>query len=708
MNANNTIPNTRWTSPWLSSLAISLITSLIIGFSDIITSILYTPRFHSLIYLFPPLAITFVFFFLLQLLIFLPLGFLATRLGARPFRWFAVFSVFLGMFFIIGATADLFAFTLNPERILKALLVFLAASFAAVSFLMVIREHLNKDKFRQRLVSFGLSLPFVFAELMCCSWYYIYNQVQLFSFQFIILAAILLLMTTFTIWIFLLVGSKPTKAAMVTVLGVMVVAGYFIQPTSPLSAPFKVKSLEESSPKYVILITIDSLRADAVSIYNPSHTMTPHIDALARESVLFQHAVTSSSWTLPAVASLMTGMAPAVHQANRYNQEVSTRLPTIADQFRNAGYYTAAIGLNPNLLKRTDVSKGFIYYDFYPKFSYGRSIGAKIRKHLNHYIPDEKLTDVHSGDLQIDYTSFLSTDRLTDLSMQWMAKNLQKPFLFWLHYFDPHVPYAPPQHYLKGKKPEPSIGVNFDRPDDLLTGAEVPTKKEQKWIQELYNGEVRYVDDNVGRLIASLKQMGIYDDALIILTSDHGEEFWEHNGYYHGHTLYNELLHVPLLIKLPGSSTARRVDGNTVVSLEQIMPTLLDYCKIKLPRPNLYSPSLLPLIKENPESYISQPVHSSTLRYGQEKDAIYFGGLKYIHSHVSLDKELYNLAGDSQEKHSLLQQFPDKITEAVELLKQKMQSYKKIIKLFNIEEFDKNKKNKTRGRIDNLRTLGYF
>jgi arylsulfatase A-like enzyme len=404
----------------------------------------------------------------------------------------------------------------------------------------------------------------------------------------------------------------------------------------------------------------------------------------------------------------MTGMAPAVHQANRYNQKLTTRLPTIAGQLKAAGYDTAAIGLNPNLLTRNGISRGFRYYDFYPKFSYGRSIGAKIRKHLSRYIPDEKLTDVYAGDLQLDYNTFISTQHLTDLSIQWVTAHRNKPFFFWLHYFDPHVPYAPPQRYLEGKKPVPAIGYNFDRPDDLLTGAEVLDKKEQQWVQELYNGEVRYVDDNVGRLIHALKQAGIYDEAMIILTSDHGEEFWDHGGYYHGHSLYEELLRVPLLIKLPRLKTHRTIGANVTVSLEQIMPTLLEFCQIKWPRQSLYAPSLLPLLHGETIDYSSSPIHAGAMRYGQEKDAVYFDGLKFIHSQVSLDKELYNLAGDMKETHSLVKQFPDKIQEAMELLKQKLQTYKKIIKHFNIIPFDKQKKNKTRGHIDNLRTLGYF
>jgi arylsulfatase A-like enzyme len=290
-------------------------------------------------------------------------------------------------------------------------------------------------------------------------------------------------------------------------------------------------------------------------------------------------------------------------------------------------------------------------------------------------------------------------------------ENKDKSVFFWVHYFDPHVPYAPPARWLQGqeKKLVPSIGYNFDRPDDLLTGVFVPTQKEREWIKELYNGEVRYVDHNLGRLFAALKQMGIYDQSLILLTSDHGEEFWEHGAYYHGHSLYNELVSIPLIIKLPGNAVHKRVE--TTVSLQNLMPFILDYCKIRGLRQKIYKQSLLPLLtgKTGTTAFEPQPVVSSAMRYGEEKEALYFDGLKYIRSEMSRQEELYNTAADPQEKNSIADGFPGKIKEAIELLNRYFQFSKRIIKLFKINEVKKDKRRPSDpDQEDKLKSLGYF
>jgi arylsulfatase A-like enzyme len=337
-------------------------------------------------------------------------------------------------------------------------------------------------------------------------------------------------------------------------------------------------------------------------------------------------------------------------------------------------------------------------------------VGAEIRKHLFKYIPDEKITNVTAGGQVIDFGSFISTHRLTDLSIQWLKKNKEKNIFFWIHYFDPHVPYAPPARWLQGqeKKLIPSIGYSFGRPDDLLTGVFVPSLKEKQWIKELYNGEVRYVDHNIGKLFAVLKQIDIFDSALIILTSDHGEEFWEHGCYYHGHSLYNEVVSIPLIIKPPGKTVPKRID--TRVSLRNIMPTILDYCKIKGRWQKIYCQSLLPLLMDKTgKTFVPKPVVSSGMRYGEEKKALYFNGLKYIISEISEQQELYNTTTDPQERNSIADGSPAKIKEATQLLKQHYLSIKKIIRIFKIDEIlkDKNKAFQP-DQKDKLKSLGYF
>jgi arylsulfatase A-like enzyme len=688
---------------------ISLISSLVIGFSDVMISILFSPRFYSSIYMFAPLAITVIFFLLFHVILLLALLPLAYWFKLNLVRWFSSISAFLVFFFIAGSVGDTFGFQLSPERVLKLMLTFfISALFAIVLFLLQGR-FLENETYKRLSVSIGFSLPFVFAEIMVFNWTVIYRGINIFSGTFLLLIGLLVVLVGFTVWIFHWLRDHKIRSGLVIGSGIIVLLCYFIQPGSPMDEEFHGKP--GASPKYILLITVDTLRADAVSCYNRGSNFTPNIDAFARQAVLFENAVSNSPWTLPAIASMMTGMPPAVHQATRHHARITGKLPTLAGEMKKAGYYTAAIGINPTLSKQTCISNGFIYYDFYPKFSTGRSVGAKIRKHLSRYIPDEKVTNVTAAGLVIDFGSFISTDRLTDLTIRWLSKNKDKSVFLWVHYFDPHVPYAPPVKWIQGREEKliPHIGCNFDRPDDLLTGVFVPTQKERDWIKELYNGEVRYVDHNLGRLFAALNQMGIYDRSLILLTSDHGEEFWEHGAYYHGHSLYNEVVSIPLIMKLPGKSAPNRVDA--VVSSQNLMPTILDYCRIKGHRQKIYNQSLLPLLtgETRTRAFEPQPVVSSAVRYGEEKAALYFDGLKYIRSEMSRQEELYYPRDDPQEKKPINDRFPGKIKEAFELLKQHFQFSKQMIKLFKIDEVKKDKRKPLDpDQEDQLKSLGYF
>ena len=123
-----------------------------------------------------------------------------------------------------------------------------------------------------------------------------------------------------------------------------------------------------------------------------------------------------------------------------------------------------------------------------------------------------------------------------------------------MHYYDPHQPLEPPLEYMGNAKAPAGMGRRFKDKINVRAGMLKLSAEQREWVRKLYDDEVRYVDENVGRLLGHLRETGQYDDALIIVASDHGEEFWEHDGFEHGHTLYNEVLRVPLMIKLPGGS----------------------------------------------------------------------------------------------------------------------------------------------------------
>ena len=200
-------------------------------------------------------------------------------------------------------------------------------------------------------------------------------------------------------------------------------------------------------------------------------------------------------------------------------------------------------------------------------------------------------------------------------------------------------------------------------------GRSIRTPEDRAWLKLLYDGEVRYVDDNIDRLIANVKDLGIYDDALIVLTSDHGEEFWDHGNWEHGHTLYNELVTVPLLIKLPGGAPKGEV--HQAISTDALLPTILDICSVEPSTgfPVRRSLRHLWMRAATPDSV--EPIFLSGVEYYEPREGIVFDGMKYIYATASEEEELYDLGVDPGEQNSLVGSSDAKLQEARTLLEQR-------------------------------------
>jgi arylsulfatase A-like enzyme len=302
------------------------------------------------------------------------------------------------------------------------------------------------------------------------------------------------------------------------------------------------------------------------------------------------------------------------------------------------------------------------------------------------------------------YVSDASTRDLTRLAIAWLKSNRDEDFFLWLHYYDPHVPYGPPRKFLPKGEPPPRIGKFFAKHNEVRDKKFIPSPAEKEWIKKLYEGEVRYVDDSIGYFLDALKRLNIYDESLIVFGSDHGEEFWEHNGYEHGHALYNEVLQVPLIIKLPGSASNGRVD--TWVSTERITPTILDIIGIQYDRNYLSDGSLSPLWSENKVQLNGQSIISKGTLYFQEQESVIFGDMKYIRFLGSGREELYNLANDSAEKTSLFGSSTQMLQQARNLLKKHKMAAGLLVQLYKIGEVEKAEIDKA--TTEKLKSLGYI
>ncbi len=380
-------------------------------------------------------------------------------------------------------------------------------------------------------------------------------------------------------------------------------------------------------PRCILLLTADTLRADTLA-----GAGTPALDALAGDSIVFSNARSAGPWTKPGFASMMTGLSPLVHGADTTRARLPDELTTLAEYLREAGYATAAIGNNTFLRQEFNFDQGFDHYSMFPS-SLGRSWGAKLLAVLwpQRFPPGDP-----------------STRELTVLALDWLRRHRDQPFFLWLHYFDPHMPYAPPAEFLPPAPAAPRIGQAFAEFKLIRGGLLVPDTAERQWIRQLYEAEVRYVDANAGRLLDEMRRLELYEPCLIVFTSDHGEELWEHGSFEHGHTLFDEVLRVPLSIKLPFATAGSTVAA--AVSTESVTPSVLDVAGVRSGADAFTSDSLAgywrqPDAAQQPAS----PTLSTGVMYYDPQIAVVFDGLKYLKNLVTGREEIYDLAGDPRE-----------------------------------------------------------
>ncbi|HEV7786085.1 MAG TPA: sulfatase [Thermoanaerobaculia bacterium] len=394
-----------------------------------------------------------------------------------------------------------------------------------------------------------------------------------------------------------------------------------------------------SPPRRILLITIDTLRADALSCYRAQTPGTPALDALAGDSVVFRQARSAAPWTLPALASAMTGVSPQVHLATELGDRVPDRLTTIAEALRRTGYRTAALVSSPLLGRAAHLDQGFQEYTSFP------------------------------GETGMTGTRPADPDRLAGLASRWLRGKDKEKFFLWVHFYDPHTPYEPPVAYLQGLEPPPGMRRDLTAEEHLAIRLRQrdPGPAEREWIRQLYRAEVRWVDAAVGSLIAELKRSGHYEDTLIVLLSDHGDEFWEHGRVGHGHTLYEELLRVPFLVKLPGDPGGhRRGEISTPVSTASLAATILDLAGKPLSSRFPAAPSLAPWLRG--ETVSPEPLLSTGVQRLEEQEAILFGGFKLIRWETSGRQELYDMDHDPAETTDLAASTPRKVKEGGLLL----------------------------------------
>lgn len=445
--------------------------------------------------------------------------------------------------------------------------------------------------------------------------------------------------------------ARPRRSAVVVggvaLVGAVLWAGTtIVTPGAPRwQVPETGASASPGAPRRVVLIVADTLRRDALGTYGGS-IPTPNLDALARESLVFDAARTTAPWTLPSMVSMLTGLAPDVHLATNYSAGLPESVPTLAEGLSRAGYVTGAFVKNPNLWPSRRIDRGFDTYVVYRTPGPRESVAEVLLR------PWWAPIRPPSG----------RAAEITDDALAWLDDVGERDFFLWVHYLDPHVPYAPPEAFRPpGPPPEGLTWRLGDEVKDLQSGAMQLGEEQRAWVRELYAGEVRRLDREVGRLLDALRARSAWGETMVVFTSDHGEEFWEHDGFEHGHSLYDELLGVPLLVKPAGLAGTRRIDAP--VSTASIAPMLLAACGASFDAGALSVP-LLPGIGGATDPV---PVVASGMLYGEERASVVFGRFKYVRT-ASGAERLYDLAGDPGETKSIAPGEPERLAEGRRLL----------------------------------------
>jgi arylsulfatase A-like enzyme len=308
---------------------------------------------------------------------------------------------------------------------------------------------------------------------------------------------------------------------------------------------------------HIILYVLDALRADHLGCYGYGRPTSPHIDQLAEEGVLFENCFTSTTWTRPVAASLLTGVYPAVHGTRSRYDLFNTPLIRLPEALGAGGYKTAAFSTMGNVASAIGFARGFDdYYDLFaePELLARRQTLDAAREGLMHETTKEVALP-----LAEDINQYL---------FPWLAANKTAVTFSFIWSIETHEPYRAPEafRHFATRPLRPGEGESSD------IRAASPADADR--LRDLYDDEIRYNDHCLGELVAYLKEIGIYDETLLIITGDHGEAFYEHGVYTHGHTPYEELIHVPLILKFPnGWYAGQRIPA--LVELIDIYPTLV-------------------------------------------------------------------------------------------------------------------------------------
>jgi arylsulfatase A-like enzyme len=478
------------------------------------------------------------------------------------------------------------------------------------------------------------------------------------------------------------------RSVAMAILGALMLAGAVAVPIpgrSLLRAPVRREGGPASAARpNLLLVVLDTMRADHLGVYGYPRPTSPWLDRFAEGAIVFETAISPSSWTLPAHATLFTGLFPRTHGADivpsgtgttlaRLGREVDTAdvralspaALTLAELATRAEMETGAICANSAYLYRQfGLDQGFdTYVDAIGTAASHRPRGLALGLWLglDRFRAFRRL-------VQANERSYLLAPEVNALALRWLAARRDRRFLLFLNYMDTHVPRVPPFRYRRlfpaARRPA-SVDV-----DAIRSRARPILPEEREGLVDGYDASVRYLDAELQRLFVALESQGLLEHTVVVIVGDHGESLGEHNDIEHANGAYATEVHVPLIVRLPGQLAGRRVA--TVVHLADVLPTLVDLLALESP-PDLQGASLLGPERRLPAVSFTAPYRDLAIahpRYYQRSHTAIYRDPWVLISRSDGERELYDFRADPDQTRDLAAMRPAEVAElSAELLR---------------------------------------
>lgn len=440
--------------------------------------------------------------------------------------------------------------------------------------------------------------------------------------------------------------------------------GHFLNGIPGLPKKPRLNQPATADKPNIVLLTIDAQRADHLGVYGYQEKVSSNIDEIAQKGIVFENTFVNAPWTLPSLASMFSSRLPTelkisvdnlsfgqIEQTGR----LTTQVETIAERMQTLGYNTQAVFTNELLASARGFEQGFdgfvnleklmpYHYHFHFK-------NMALTRLLNQFFGGEKTIEGYytflvgpSGPKQFETPAWEIN--------RWLLPCLENfkdfRFFLWAHYIDPHAPYDPGSNY------SPDLSVIGPGRESELRQASAHQPDKIRWreidkesVVKLYDGDVSLVDAAIGQVWQKLNQLGLMERTILIISADHGEEFWDHGGMGHGRTLYQEVIRVPLIIVGPGIES-KRVFQN--ISLLDLFPTIIDLVGENIPK-NISGRSFKSLIEGR--SLPDEAIISEGTGRGTERRAIIIGDYKLIHDFFTNEDYLFDLRQDQKDEVNL-------------------------------------------------------